>query len=115
VRTTRYTPERGDVVWLDFDPQTGHEQAGRRPALTVSAGDYNARVRLGVFCPITQQAKAYAFEVRLPAGAKVKGVVLSDQVRNLDWHERRAKFICKVPEQIVQEVLEKLLALLDPD
>lgn len=73
-----YVPERGDVVWLTFDPQAGHEQAGRRPAVVISPGGYNRRVGLAIFCPVTSQTKGYPFEVQLPPGLEVEGVVLSD-------------------------------------
>jgi mRNA interferase MazF len=110
-----YVPERGDAVWLDFDPQVGHEQAGRRPALAVSPAAYNGKVGLGLFCPITSQAKGYNWEVSVPKGLKVSGVVLADQLWSCDWRGRKATFICKLPEPIVADVLEKLLPLLEPE
>ena len=88
-----YVPRRGDAVWLHFDPQTGHEQAGRRPALVLSPESYNGRVGLAILCPITSQVKGYPFEVALPAGSPISGVVLSDQVKSLDWRARRANLI----------------------
>lgn len=110
----RYTPSRGDVVWLTFHPQAGHEQAGRRPALVLSPASYNGKVGLAIFCPITSQVKGYPFEVPLPAGLAVGGVVLSDQVKNLDWRTREARFICRLPASATAEVLEKLGTLLSP-
>lgn len=107
-----YCPRRGDVVWLSFVPQAGHEQAGRRPALTLSPESYNRKVGLGIFCPITSQVKGYPFEVALPEGQKVSGVVLSDQVKSLDWSARKAEFCCRISEDATAEVLEKLGALL---
>lgn len=107
-----YIPERGDAVWLDFHPQSGHEQAGRRPALVLSPSVYNRKVGLAIFCPITNQIKGYPFEVRLPPGLNVTGVVLSDQVKNLDWQARNATLIGPVPAAVVIAVLEKLEALL---
>lgn len=107
-----YCPKRGDVVWLSFVPQAGHEQAGRRPALTLSPEAYNRKVGLAVFCPITSQVKGYPFEVAIPAGHKVSGVILSDQVKSLDWGVRNAEFCCRVPEPALTEVLEKLGVLL---
>src|SRR5437762_13948374 len=88
-RKTAYVPERGDAVWLTLDPQAGHEQAGRRPALVLSPAAYNGRVGLALCCPITNQAKGYPFEVALPDGLAVSGVVLADQVKSLDWRAWR--------------------------
>ena len=110
----RYTPIRGDVVWLTFTPQAGHEQAGRRPALVLSPGSYNGKVGLAICCPITTQVKGYPFEVRMPPGLTVGGVVLSDQVKSLDWRAREARFICRLPGATTAEVLEKLGTLLSP-
>jgi mRNA interferase MazF len=107
-----YVPERGDAVWVDFDPQAGHEQAGRRPALVVSPAAYNGRTGLALLCPITSRVKGYPFEVQLPAGLKVAGAVLSDQVKSLDWRVRRADFMEHVPDAIIGDVLQKLSALL---
>ena len=110
-----YVPDRGDLVWLDFTPHAGHEQAGRRPALVVSPAAYNRSVGLVLLCPVTSQVKGYPFEVALPAGLPVAGVVLADQVRSLDWRARRAERICRVPDSVAAEVLAKLLPLLRPD
>lgn len=107
-----YVPQRGDVVWVNLNPQAGHEQAGRRPALVVSPGAYNGKVGLAVFCPITSRIKGYPFEVRLPNGLPVAGAVLSDQVRSLDWRAREAELVCHLPEAITTEVMLKLGALL---
>lgn len=107
-----YTPERGDAVWLDFNPQTGHEQSGRRPAIVISPHSYNQKVGLALFCPITNQAKGYPFEVAIPKGAKVKGVILSDQLKSLDWRARNVEFIAKLPDSVIEEVLKKLKILL---
>jgi mRNA interferase MazF len=108
----RYVPARGDVVWLSFDPQAGREQAGRRPALVLSPAGYNGKVGLGLFCPLTQQRKGYAWEVELPPGYNVSGAALSDQVKSFDWKARRAEFICKLPPEVVEEVLQKIAPLL---
>ena len=113
--TRRYVPARGDAVWITLNPQAGHEQAGRRPALVVSPASYNGKVGLVVLCPITSQVKGYPFEVTVPSGLRVGGVVLSDQVKSLDWRMRRAEFICKVPRQTISEVIDKLGALLPSD
>ena len=107
-----YCPKRGDVVWLSFTPRAGHEQAGHRPALALSPEAYNLKVGLAVFCPITTQIKGYPFEVPLPSGLKASGVILSDQVRSLDWQAREARFCCKVSAATLEEVLKKLNVLL---
>ena len=106
-----YFPERGDAVWVSFDPQSGHEQAGRRPALVLSPSAYNQKVGLAVFCPITSQINGYPFEVVIPGGLGVTGAVLSDQVKSLDWQARNAELICSLPEETVSQVLQKLGAL----
>ncbi len=108
---TKYAPERGDIVWLTFDPQAGREHAGRRPALVLSPKAYNAKTSLALICPITSQVKGYPFEVALPSGA-ITGVILADQVRNLDWTARRAEKISSVPDEVLSEVLAKLSALM---
>ena len=109
---TDYLPQRGDVVWITLQPQVGREQTGRRPALVVSPGDYNARVGLAIFCPITSQAKGYPFEVPVPPGLPISGVILSDHVRSLDWRARKATFECRLPKATVVESLRKLSVLL---
>ena len=107
-----YIPERGDVVWLNFNPQSGHEQAGRRPAVVLSPQAYNKKVGLAIFCPITTHQKGYPFEVVIPGGAGVTGVVLSDQVKSLDWQVRRAEYLAALPESVITEILQKLRTLL---
>ena len=106
------SPDRGDLVWVSLNPQAGHEQAGRRPALVVSPEEYNRRVGLALMCPITSKAKGYPFEVSLPSNLKISGVVLSDQVKSLDWRAREAQIADVAPESITAEVLGKLNALL---
>ena len=108
-----YIPQQGDAIWLNFNPQAGHEQAGRRPALVLTPGAYNQKVGLAILCPITNQMKGYPFEVKIPAGLDVTGVVLSDQVKSLDWRIRQAELICKLPNATVKEVLQKLSLLLE--
>ena len=108
----RYVPQRGDLVWLSFAPQAGHEQMGRRPALVLSPAAYNGKVGLALFCPITSQVKGYPFEVVIPTGLAVNGMVLSDQVKSLDWRARRSECVGRLPKAQVLEVLEKLGALL---
>ena len=111
----RYVPSRGDVVWITLNPQAGHEQAGRRPALIVSPLAYNRKVGLAILCPITNQVKGYPFEALIPAGSKVSGAILSDQVKSLDWRERHAELICRLPKETIVEVIEKLQTLLSLD
>jgi mRNA interferase MazF len=111
----KYVPSRGDVVRLDFTSQRGHEQAGRRPALVLSPSDYNRVVGLAVVCPITNRKKGYPWEVDIPADLAVTGVILSDQIKSLDWRERRAEFMCAAPADLLEEVVDKTIALLNPD
>ncbi|MDK2888872.1 MAG: mRNA interferase MazF [Thermoanaerobacter sp.] len=108
-----YIPKRGDIVWLQFNPQTGHEQAGRRPALVVSPRVYNEKVGLALFCPITSKIKGYPFEVELPEKLKVSGAVLADQIKSLDWRARRAEFACRAPAEVVAETLVKIRTLIE--
>ena len=109
-----YRPDRGDVVWLSFDPRAGHEQAGRRPAVVVSPEAYNGRVGLFLACPITSRVKGYPFEVILPAGLPVSGAVLADQIKSLDWRARKAELLCDLPPVTVSEILGKVNVLLAP-
>ena len=107
----RYVPEEGDIVWLEFDPQAGHEQAGHRPAVTLSRKAYNRKTGLAVFCPITSRIKGYPFEV-IVDGGKIRGAVLSDQVKSLDWKARRARFVEKLDAEALEEVRAKLSSIL---
>ena len=107
-----YVPQRGDVVWIALNPQSGHEQAGRRPAVVLSPGIYNEIVELAIFCPVTNQIKGYPFEVLMPDGLPVSGVILADQIKSLDWRVRDAEWICTLPPRVVVEVLQKLGTLL---
>jgi len=107
----RYVPDRGDIVWLQFTPQAGHEQAGHRPAMTVSPLAYNRRAGLALFCPITSQVKGYPFEVVLPPALPASGAILSDQIKSLDWRARKARRVCVAPEATVEQVLAKIHAL----
>ncbi|MBI2432526.1 MAG: endoribonuclease MazF [Candidatus Hydrogenedentes bacterium] len=113
--TENYSPKAGDIVWIDFDPQSGREQSGRRPALVVSPQAYNAKVGLALLCPVTSRIKGYAFEIPLTHGGPIKGVVLADQVRSLDWRTRRAIFVCEAGPLILQDALAKIVALLESD
>lgn len=108
----RGAPSRGDLIWLTFEPQAGHEQAGRRPALVLSPAAYNAKTGLALCCPITSRVKGYPFEVALPDGLPIAGVVLADQVRNLDWKARRFEVVAGAPPDVVAETLAKLATLL---
>jgi mRNA interferase MazF len=113
VVTRAYVPDAGDLVWLTFDPQAGHQQRGRRPALILSPRAYNAKARLAIACPITSHVKGYPFEVPLPPGGKISGVVLADHVKNLDWQARRVVFDAKAPADILTDVRERIRALLE--
>lgn len=108
-----YCPRRGDVIWLSFTPQAGHEQAGHRPALVVSPEPYNRKVGLALLCPITTQVKGYPFEVVIPKGYKATGAILSDQIKSLDWKARKATFLCRLPDALIADVLNKTGTLLD--
>jgi len=111
-KDTDYIPERGDAIWITLDPQTGHEQAGRRPAVVLSPKAYNGKVGLSILCPITNQIKGYPFEVRIPPGLPIEGVILADQVKNLDWAIRDAELICQLSRSTIAKVLEKISILL---
>lgn len=107
-----YVPRRGDLVWLSFDPQAGNEQAGRRPAFVVSPEPYNRKVGLFLACPVTSVQKGYPFEVPVPEGGAVGGVILADQLKSLDWRARRATFAAKAPPAVVADVLALILPLI---
>ena len=107
-----YVPERGDLVWLTFDPQAGHEQAGRRPAVVLSPARYNAKTGLALVVPITRQKKDYPFEVQLPPDLPIEGVVLADQLKSLDWRAREARRIAVLPAGTINSVLERAGLLL---
>lgn len=109
-----YVPEAGDIVWLEFDPQAGREQAGHRPALVLSPATYNEKVSLAVCCPLSTKVKGYPFEVEVEIG-KTTSVVLSDQVKSLDWRERKAKFKSKITVAQLRRVRDNIKALLAID
>jgi len=109
-----YIPDSGDIVWIMFNPQAGHEKAGHRPALILSPQAYNGKVGLALLCLITSHVKDYPFEVKIPDGLEVGGAILSDQVKSLDWKARHAKFSCKIPPSIFSEVVQKLNTLINP-
>jgi len=108
-----YVPDRGDIIWLHFTPQSGREHTGHRPAIVLSPKTYNRKVGLCLVCPITSKIKGYPFEVVLENGMKTSGAILSDQVRSLDWRSRQAEYIEKVPDEIFIEVKGKLDALMN--
>lgn len=107
-------PRRGEVVWLNFDPQAGHEQAGRRPALVLSPDSYNEKSSLILVCAITSLTKGYPFELLIPPGYEVTGWILADHVRSVDWRARRAERLCKIPDEVVAMVLDQLGLLVHP-
>ncbi len=107
-----YCPTRGDIVWIDFPPTARHEQSGKRPAIVLSPLAYNRTVGLMLCCPITSRQKGYPFEVRIPEGFQISGVVLSDQLRSLDWRSRNTSLIAKAPRELTDDVLAKLQTLL---
>ena len=106
-----YIPDRGDIIWLEFDPQKGHEQKGRRPGIVLSKKEYNQKSNLAIICPITSKIKGYPFEVRI--NSIIQGVILSDQIRSIDWKSRNAAFIEKISEEILKEILENIDLLLN--
>jgi mRNA interferase MazF len=108
---TSYVPERGDIVWLNFSPQQGHEQAGMRPALVLSPKYYNQTSKLMLTCPITSKIKHYPFEVRIKA-KKIDGVVLADQIKNLDWSLRSMSFVEKASSEVIEQTQEFVESLL---
>lgn len=107
-----YCPSRGDVVWINLSPQSGHEQSGRRPACIISPSEYNRKVGLAILCPVTSQIKGYPFEVLIPKGLPISGAVLSDQVKSLDWKARHTGFICHLPEETMKTIIRKLETLI---
>ena len=112
VSAKTYVPRRGDAVWITLNPQAGHEQAGRRPAMVLSPESYNGKVGLAILCPITNQIKGYPFEVLLPGGLPVTGAILSDQAKSVDWRARNAELICALPAKTISEALQKLGTLI---
>src|SRR5688500_6047073 len=108
-----FCPDRGDVDWMNLNLQAGREQAGRRPVLVLTHKRYNERVGLAIVCPVTSKSKGYVFEVVIPGGFAVNGVILSDHAKSSDWRRREMEFICRLPKEIVDALLAKLNALLE--
>lgn len=106
-----YIPDRGDIVWLDFDPQLGNEISKVRPALVISPKQYNIKARLAIFIPITSKVKGYPFEILINIKT-IKGVVLCDQVRSLDWTQRNIRRIGALDKEIIRRILNKLYLLI---
>ena len=106
-------PDRGDLVYLCFNPQAGHEQSGRRPAIVLSPKAFNQATGFAAFCPITNQSKGYPFEVKLTEVDKITGVILSDQIKTLDWKARRCEIVGQAPISVTQEVLDKIHTFLN--
>lgn len=113
VSKNKYVPKRGEIVWLNFNPQAGHEQMGRRPALVLSPAEYNMKTSLAIFCPITSKEKGYPFEVKIN-GKKISGAVLSDQIKSLDWTIRQAEFIEEIEKTALKEVEDNIKLLIIP-
>ena len=107
-----FIPDRGDVLWLDLDPQAGHEQAGRRPVLVLSRSSYNGPTGLALICPITNRAKGYISEVAIPMGFSVTGVVLSDQLKSVDWQARQAAYLDTLPDYVIRDVANRVFAMI---
>ena len=109
---TEYVPGTGDLIWVNFSPQLGHEQAGRRPAVVLSPRLYNQNAGLLIACPITSKVKGYPFEVPLPSGSRMQGVILADHLKSLDWRRRQAEKAGKIPGAVMEQVRELIAALL---
>ena len=112
VKEKEYVPDTGDVVWVEFSPQIGGEQAGRRPALVLSRRIYNEKASLSLVCPLTSHAKGYPFEVAVPAGMRFRGVILADQLRSLDWQGRKAQKAGRLPPEVLDEVRKRIAVLI---
>lgn len=112
-KSGRYVPSRGDVVWLSFNPQSGHEQSGHRPAIVISPKEYNEKVGLAIFSPITSKIKNYPFEVKIIIKDLINGAILADQLKSLDWEKREAKYIARAPKRILDDTIEKLNLLIN--
>ncbi|HPL66435.1 MAG: mRNA interferase MazF [Deltaproteobacteria bacterium ADurb.Bin151] len=111
-KSGKYVPERGDLIWLSFDPQSGHEQSGHRPAIVISSREYNEKVGLALCCPVTSKIKDYPFEVRITIKNKIDGVILADQIKKIDWKKRQATYIASALKETLNETVEKLSLLI---
>ncbi len=107
-----YVPDRGHLVWINFDPQAGREQRGHRPVVVLSPARYNGKTNLCIACPVTNQSKGYPFEVKIPDGLEVSGVILADHIKSMDWKQRGIQYADRLPDNKLNEVLGKLNALL---
>jgi len=105
-------PDRGDVIMVSFSPQSGHEQAGRRPGVVLSPRQYNEKIGLAIVCPVTSKVKGFPFEVELPPGMKTHGVVLADHVRSIDWRAREATIIEKLSNDVLSKIQDRILVLI---
>ena len=112
MKSGSYIPNRGDIVWLNFTPQAGHEQRGLRPAIVLSPKIYNEKTSLCICFPITSKIKGYPFEIPLPKDLPISGVILSDQIKNLDYVKREISFICKAPNSVIELLQKNILALI---
>jgi mRNA interferase MazF len=108
-----YVPDSGDLIWLDFTPQGEREQAGRRPAVVFSPRSYNDKTNLAVVCPVTSHVKGYPFQVTVPPGLNVRGPILADHLKNLDWRQRQAQKAGRIPRAVLEQVRERIAALLE--
>lgn len=107
-----YIPQRGDAGWMEFDPQAGREQLGRRPAIVLSPASYNGLTNLAIVCPVTNRVRGNPFEVAIPDGIAITGIILVDHIKSVDWKARYFKFADKVPENTLREVIQKIEILL---
>jgi len=107
-----YVPDKGDVIWINFDPQAGREQGRLRPALVLSSIIYNEPAGLLIACPITSKIKGFPFEVKISEGLNVEGVILTDHIKSMDWKVRGSSFICKLPDDVMEEVLMKIYSII---
>lgn len=112
VTASAFVPRRGNAVWIDFTPQAGHEQTGPRPAVVLSPRSCNGKTGMAILCPITNRVKGYPFEVAIPTGKCVTGVMLADQIKNADRRARNATLIAPLPVIVVDAVLERVGTLL---
>lgn len=113
MKSGNYVPDHGDLVWIDFHPQTGHEQSGHRPAIVLSPKLYNSKTGLGMFCPITSKIKNLVFEVKIKTG-KISGVILSDHIKNLDWTQRNIKYIGKANKEAIRQTINNINMIINP-